>query len=50
MAIHAIVDNYATHKHPKVRQCVMARPPSTLDLPLHTDLGILAQRRRDLLR
>jgi transposase len=20
MAIHAIVDNYATHKHPKVRQ------------------------------
>ena len=47
-AIHAIVDNYATHKHPKVRQVV--RPPSPLDLPLHANLGIVAQRRRGFLR
>src|SRR5262249_51128640 len=47
-AIHAIVDNYATHKHPKVRQWLA--PTSALDLPLHTDLGVLAQCRRELLR
>ena len=45
--IHAILDNYATHKHPKVAR--LARPPSALDLPLHADLGLLAQRRRELL-
>jgi hypothetical protein len=45
--IHAIVDNYATHKHPKVRT---ACSPSTLDLPLQPDLRILAQRCRRLLR
>src|SRR5262245_66576029 len=28
----------------------MARPTSALDLPLHTDLGVLAQCRRELLR
>jgi hypothetical protein len=27
----------------------VARPASTLDLPLHTYLGVLAQRRRKLL-
>ena len=46
-ALHAIVDNYATHKHPKVRAW-LARHPA-LDLPLHPDLGVLAQRRRELL-
>ena len=30
--IHVILDNYATHKHPKVRQWL--DPPSPLDLPL----------------
>src|SRR5215203_4308073 len=38
--IHAVVDNYATHKHPRVRRW-LARPPA-LDLPLHPDLGVLA--------
>ena len=46
--VHAILDNYAAHKHPKVMR--LARPPSALDLPLHADLGLLAQRRRGLLR
>ena len=46
--IHAILDNYATHKHPKVRG--LACQPSPLDLPLHADLGLMAQRRRGLLR
>jgi hypothetical protein len=44
--VHLILDNYATHKHPKV----MAGPASPLRLPLHAHLGILAQRRRGLLR
>src|SRR5437867_794384 len=39
-AIHAIVDNYATHKHPKVRRWLAQHPP--LDFPLHAHLGILA--------
>ena len=46
--IHAVVDNYATHKHPQ--GAPMAGPASPLDVPLHPDLGILAQRRRRLLR
>ena len=46
--VHVILDNYAAHKHPKVRR--MARPPSALHLPLHADLLLLAQRRRGLLR
>ena len=46
--IHAIVDNYATHKHPKVREWLATT--SALDLPLHADLGLLAQCRRGLLR
>ena len=45
--IHAIVDNYATHKHPR---CGNGWPGTPLDLPLHSDMGILAQRRRRLLR
>ena len=46
--VHAILDNYATHKHPKVRAWLARHP--RLDLPLHPDLGLLAQRRRGLLR
>ena len=52
--VHAVLDNYATHKHPKA--CPregggtgLAVTPSALDLPLHPDLGFLAQRRRELL-
>ena len=43
--IHAIVDNYAAQ--PKGPQ--MARRSSALDIPLHPDLGLMAQRRRGLL-
>ena len=45
--VHVVLDNYGTHKHPKVHG--LARPAPALDLPLHPDLGFLAQRRRDLL-
>ena len=46
--IHVILDNYAAHKHPKVRTWLGA--PSPLGLPLHADLVLLAERRRGLLR
>ena len=46
--IHVILDNYAAHKHPNVREW-LARHPA-LDLPLHADLLLVAQRRRGLLR
>jgi len=42
-AIHAIVDNYATHKHPKVRQWLARHPRWTFHFMPHR---ILAQRRR----
>ena len=52
--IHVVLDNYATHKHPK--SCPresggagLAGASSALDLPLHPNLGLLAQRRRELL-
>ena len=45
--IHAILDNYGSHKHPKVRAWL--DPPPALDLPLHADLGLVAERHRDLL-
>ena len=47
-SIHAIVDNYATHKHPKVRKWLARHPRWTF--PLHPNFGILAQRCRGLLR
>ena len=45
--VHAILDNYATHKHPKVIE--MAGASSALELPFHAHLGIMAQCRRRLL-
>jgi Homeodomain-like domain len=45
--IHVILDDYAAHKHPKVLG--LARPAPALDLALHADLRLLAQRGRDLL-
>jgi hypothetical protein len=45
--VHVILDNYAAHKHEKVR---LARPPSPLDVPLHADLQFMAERGRRLLR
>jgi hypothetical protein len=42
-AVHIILDNYAAHKHPKVR--------AWFDhLPLHANILLMAQRRRRLLR
>ena len=46
--IQAIVDNYATHKHPKVRQWLARHPRWTF--LLHAHFGILAQRRRGFFR
>jgi hypothetical protein len=45
--IHAILDNYATHKHPKVR--AWPRRSSALGVPLHPDRGVVAERRRGVL-
>ena len=45
--IHAILDNYAAHKHP--RGAGLARGASAMDVPLHADLVLMAQRRRRLL-
>jgi hypothetical protein len=44
--IHAIVDNYAFHKHPKGAR--MACSASALDFSLHPDFRILAQCGRRL--
>ena len=46
--VHAILDNYATHKHPKVLAWLSRHPP--LRVPLHPDRVLLAQCGRDLLR
>jgi transposase len=45
--IHAIADNYATHKHPKVRAWLARHP---LDLSLYPHLRLVAQCRRGFLR
>src|SRR3977135_4222883 len=42
-AIHAIVDNYATHKHPQVRRWLARHPRWTFHF--HADFRLLAQRR-----
>ena len=47
-AIHAIVDNYATHKHPKVKEWLAAA--SAVDLPLYADVCVLAECRRRVFR
>ena len=39
--LHLVVDNYATHKHPKVRAWLARRP--RFHLALHPDLCLLAQ-------
>jgi len=45
--LHRIVDNYATHKHPKVRAWLERHAVS---FPLHSDIGLMAQCRRGPLR
>src|SRR3982074_2785419 len=47
MAIHAVVANTRPTNIPRYK---MAGPASPLDVPLHAYLGVLAQRRRRLLR
>ena len=46
--VHVILDNYATHKHPKVRAWLARHPRWTFHFT--PDLRLLAQRRRGLLR
>src|SRR3954468_7550065 len=46
--IHAIVDNYATHKHPKVRAWLKRHPRWTFHFT--PDIGLLAQCGRGVLR
>ena len=46
--VHVVLDNYAVHKRPKVRAWL--RPPPSLDLPLHADFVLLAQRGRGFFR
>ena len=46
--VHAIVDNYATHKHPKVGLGSARHPRWTFQL--HAHILLMAQRRRGLLR
>jgi hypothetical protein len=43
--IHAVLDNYAAHKHPK-GACLVGSS-SALDLSLHPDLVLLGQRGRE---
>jgi hypothetical protein len=44
--VHVILDNYATHKHPKVMQCLDRHPRFTF----HSDIVLVDQRRRRVLR
>ena len=46
--LHLVVDNYATHKHPKVKAWLKRHPP--LPPSLHPDIGLLDQSGRTLLR
>ena len=46
--IHLIQDNYATHKHPKVKAWLARHP--RFKIPLHADLVVLDEPRRALLR
>ena len=46
--IHCIVDNYGTHKHPKVKAWLAARPRSAP--ALHPDLQLLVESSGALLR
>ena len=45
--IHAILDNYGSHKHPKVLKWLGRHPRWVF--PLHADRGLVAERGRDLL-
>ncbi len=46
--VHLILDNYGTHKTPRVRRLV--RPASAVSPPLHADQRLVAQSRRALVR
>ena len=46
--LHLIMDNYAAHKHPKVKAWLAANPQDPH--PLHPDLRIVAQPGRGLVR
>ena len=44
--VHLVMDNYATHKTPKVKAC----PPPALACALHANFGVLDQPGRTLVR
>ena len=46
--VHLVMDNYGTHKHPKVRAWFARRP--SISRPLHADLRVMAQPGRTLVR
>lgn len=47
LAVHPILDNYATHKHAAVRDW-LTKPPPPLHAALHPDLIVLAEPGRTL--
>ena len=46
--VHIIMDNYATHKTPKIKAWLARRPH--YHVPLHADIGVLDQSGRTLVR
>ena len=46
--LHLVMDNYAAHKHPKVKDWLAAQPADPR--PLHPDLRVLAEPGRGLVR
>jgi hypothetical protein len=46
--IHIVMDNYATHKTPKIKAWLARRPH--LSCPLHADFGVMDQSGRALVR
>ena len=46
--IHIVMDNYATHKTPKIQS--MACPPAALSRPLHANFSVMDQSSRALVR
>jgi len=46
--VHIIVDNYATHKHPRVKRWLAARP--RFHVPLHSHLCLVAESSGNLVQ
>ena len=48
--IHLVVDNYATHKHAKVKRWLARRPAAPISRSLHTHVCFVAQPGGDLVQ